>query len=74
MKNPDSAEAQSALNRRKEARFERFGKSFHTRLRQAFLDIAKRAPDRCRVIDAGADENTVAEAIWKAAAARFALS
>ena len=57
-----------------ESRFEQFDIGFHERLRQAFLDIAKRAPDRCRVIDASADENTVAQAIWKAAAARFALS
>ena len=57
-----------------ELRFEQFDIGFHERLRQAFLDIARRAPDRCRVIDASADENTVAEAIWKAVAARFALS
>jgi dTMP kinase len=57
-----------------ESRFEHFDVGFHERLRQAFLDIARRAPDRCRVIDAGADEDTVAQAIWKAAAARFALS
>jgi dTMP kinase len=57
-----------------ESRFEQFDVDFHERLRQAFLEIAKRAPDRCRVIDASADENTVAQAIWKAVAARFALS
>jgi len=56
-----------------ESRFEQFDIGFHERLRQAFLEIARRAPDRCTVIDAGADENTVAEAIWAAAAARFAL-
>ena len=57
-----------------ESRFEQFDIGFHERLRQAFLEIARRAPDRCTVIDAGADENTVAEAIWAAAVARFALS
>ncbi len=57
-----------------ESRFEQFDIGFHERLRQAFLDIARRSPDRCRVIDAAADENTVAQAIWKATAARFALS
>jgi dTMP kinase len=56
-----------------ESRFEQFDMGFHERLRQAFLDIARRAPDRCRVIDARADENTVAQAIWKAVALRFAL-
>ncbi|HEY0283395.1 MAG TPA: hypothetical protein VGC27_12320, partial [Rhizomicrobium sp.] len=57
-----------------ESRFEHFDIGFHERLRQAFLDIAKRAPDRCRVIDASEDEDTVAQAIWQAVAARFALS
>ena len=57
-----------------ETRFELFDIGFHERLRQAFLDIARRAPDRCRVIDANADESTVAQAIWKASAARFGLS
>ena len=57
-----------------ESRFEQFDIGFHERLRQAFLDIARRSPDRCRVIDASADEDSVAEAIWKAVAARFALS
>jgi dTMP kinase len=71
--------AEEGLNRANarasaETRFEQFDIGFHERLRQAFLEIARRAPDRCRVIDAGADENTVAQAIWKAAAARFALS
>ncbi len=56
-----------------ESRFEQFDIGFHERLRQAFLDIARRAPDRCRVIDARADENTVAQAIWRAVAMRFAL-
>ncbi len=37
-----------------ESRFENFDAQFHERLRQAFLDIAKRAPDRCVVIDAAA--------------------
>jgi dTMP kinase len=57
-----------------EMRFEQFDIGFHERLRQAFLDIARRSPDRCRVIDAGADKDTVAQVIWQAVAARFALS
>jgi dTMP kinase len=73
MKNPDSAEAQSALNRRKEARFERFGKSFHVRLRQAFLEIARRHRDRCVLVDAGGSETQVADAILNAVRMRFDL-
>jgi len=57
-----------------ETRFEQFDPGFHEKLRQAFLDIARRAPDRCVVIDASADENAVAQAIWAAVAQRFALS
>jgi dTMP kinase len=33
-------------------RYESMGLEFHRRLREAFLDIAKREPDRCVVIDA----------------------
>jgi dTMP kinase len=56
-----------------ENRFEKFGLEFHEKLRQAFLDIAKRSPDRCRVIDAGGSEDAVAEAIFAAVSGRFDL-
>ena len=56
-----------------ESRFENFDRDFHERLRQAFLDIAKRNPDRCTIIDAAADEEAVAAAIWTAVARRFGL-
>ena len=56
-----------------ESRFENFDREFHDRLRQAFLDIAKRNPDRCVLIDAAKDEETVAAAIWAAVARRFGL-
>lgn len=56
-----------------ENRFEKFGNEFHERLRQAFLDIARRNPERCRVIDASGDEDQVADEIFAAVAARFAL-
>lgn len=35
-----------------EDRFEKLDRSFHEKLRQGFLDIAKNNPQRCRVIDA----------------------
>lgn len=57
-----------------ETRFEQFDIGFHERLRQAFLDIARRAPDRCIVIDASQNEKAVAQAIWAAVASRFGLS
>ena len=56
-----------------ENRFEKFGADFHERLRQSFLDIARRNSDRCRVIDAGGTEDQVAEAIWAAVSRRFDL-
>jgi dTMP kinase len=56
-----------------ENRFEKFGADFHEKLRQAFLDIAKRSPERCRVIDAGGTEDQVAEAIFAAVSCRFDL-
>ncbi len=56
-----------------ETRYEKFDVQFHEKLRQAFLDIARRAPDRCVVIDATANEDDVAQAIWDAVSRRFAL-
>ena len=56
-----------------ENRFEKFGADFHEKLRQAFLDIARRHPERCRVIDAGGSEDQVAEAIFAAVSRRFDL-
>jgi len=57
-----------------ETRFEEFDLAFHERLRRVYLDIAKRAPERCAVIDASASADAVAAAIWSAVAARFGLS
>jgi dTMP kinase len=56
-----------------ESRYEKFDIQFHEKLRQAFLDIARRAPDRCVVIDATGSEDDVAQAIWDAFARRFSL-
>ena len=56
-----------------ETRFESLGSDFHERMRAAFLDIARKQSDRCRLIDSGSDEETVAAAIWDAVQARFDL-
>jgi dTMP kinase len=56
-----------------ETRFEKFNSDFHERLRQAYLSIARRDPMRCVVIDAAADEDTMAKAIWTAVAKRYKL-
>jgi len=55
------------------ARFEQFDAAFHQHLRQAFLAIAQRDRERCVVIDAAEDAETVAAAIWHAVAQRFRL-
>jgi len=45
-------------------RFEDEDVSFHQALRQAFLSIAKAAPERCAVIDADQPAEEVEAAIW----------
>lgn len=47
-----------------EDRFENKGASFHEKLRQGFLDIARKNPQRCHVIDATQDVAGVHDAIW----------
>ena len=54
-----------------ETRFESKGLAFHARLRDAFLDIAAREPERCCVIDATADVDTVARAVMSAVEQRL---
>lgn len=56
-----------------EDRYERMGLDFHRKLRAAFIDIAAREPDRCRVVPALGDVEEVAAALWAAMAARFNL-
>lgn len=60
-----------AESRGGENRYERMGLDFHLRLRTAFLEIAAAAPDRCLVIDADADADTVARRIAAAVAERL---
>jgi dTMP kinase len=56
-----------------ENRFENFDAEFHERLRQAFIDIARRHPDRCVLIDASGSEEAVGDAIFAAVKRRFGL-
>ncbi|PWC37575.1 dTMP kinase [Azospirillum sp. TSO35-2] len=57
-----------------EDRYERMDTSFHQRLRDGFLDIARREPERCAVIDADADLDGVQARVWAAASARLGLA
>jgi dTMP kinase len=63
--------ARAAARGDSEGRFEAKGAAFHKRLRQAFLDIAAAEPDRCKVIAADADIETVAISIGAALDARW---
>lgn len=45
-------------------RFEAETVEFHTRLREAYRELVDREPDRCVLIDARLDPDTVGEAVW----------
>lgn len=54
-----------------ETRFESKGLVFHERLRRGFLAIAAAHPERCVVIDADGDQDTVEARVWTAVEARL---
>jgi dTMP kinase len=47
-------------------RFETETLDFHRKLRDAFRELAEREPERCVLIDASGDVDTVANAVWAA--------
>jgi dTMP kinase len=57
-----------------EDRYERMDRAFHERLRAGFLEIARAEPQRCAVIDAGGDIDSVAAMAWAAVSRRLALA
>ena len=56
-----------------EARFESKGLAFHERLAAAFLEIARREPQRCVVIEASGDIEAVEADVWSAVSSRLGL-
>jgi len=52
-------------------RFEKEDLDFHRRLRDSFLAIAALNPERCVVLSADTDEDSLAEAIWQAVTDRY---
>ena len=63
-----------ASKRRGDAAIDRFeGEAFdfHKKLREAYLELAEREPDRCVVVNASADPGTVSEFVWAAVNARL---
>lgn len=57
-----------------EDRYERMDREFHERLRLGFLDIARREPDRCAVVDAARDADAVAADIRAIVAERLGVA
>ena len=53
------AGARTTKGEAREDRYERMGREFHQRLRDGFLDIARRSPERTAVIDASPGIDTV---------------
>ena len=61
----------NATRRDSETRYESLPIDFHSRVRAGFLEIAKREPKRCVVIDATGDVDTIAKAITDAVKERL---
>jgi len=61
----------AAARRGSETRYESLPAEFHARVRGGFLEIAKREPKRCVVIDATGDVDAIARAIADAAKDRL---
>ena len=68
---PEAARARAVRRGAGTDRFEAESLDFHTRLRDAFLAIARAEPERCAVIDAGRDPDSVEAAIHAAVASRL---
>lgn len=63
--------ARAAARRDSETRYESLPIAFHERVRAGFLDIAAADPERCVVIDASKDIETIAAAIAEAVGNRL---
>lgn len=64
---PVAVGLQRAVLRRGRAAADRFEEediAFHERLREAYLQVAADEPQRCVLIDANADQETVAARVW----------
>ncbi len=66
--------ARAASRRDGEDRYERLGAAFHQKLRDAFHDLAKRAPERCVLVDASGDLGTVQTALRATVAERLGVA
>lgn len=69
----DEGLTRASTRSHQETRYESFDNGFHERLRAAFLDLARQAPQRCVVIDAAGSADKVAARVWAAVAERFGI-
>ncbi len=65
--------ARAAARRGAETRYESLPIAFHQRVKAGFLEIAKREPNRCVVIDAARDIDTLAAAIARTVGDRLGV-
>ena len=70
---PDQGLERATAGKRGEDRYDRMGAAFHGRLREGFLDIARREPGRCAVIDAVGTIDEVQTAIRRVVSQRMGL-
>ena len=68
---PEAALSRGLARATDEARFERLGPGFQTRLRESFRAIAAAEPGRCLMVDAGGGEAEVEARVWTAVSARL---
>jgi dTMP kinase len=68
---PDTARKRLIARDSAADRYERMGEGFHARVAAGFRDIAASEPDRCVLIDANSDADTVASAILSVVTTRL---
>ncbi len=70
----DAGLARAGARGHDETRYERMGRDFHERVRRGFLEIARREPERCVVIDATGNVDEVTARIFAAVAERLHIA
>lgn len=69
---PSATEARRKIRDERKDVFEMRPDTFHSAVRQAFLNLAIAEPDRIKLIDASQDANSVADEAWRNVQALFA--
>ncbi len=69
----DGGLARAAGRADDESRYERMDADFHERVREGFLELVRREPERCVMIDSQTDIAAVQEALRRAIAKRFQI-